>query len=144
MFTFHGWAVVRLKTSTSASLDERECDREVERKLSQDFRERFAGDDYCQWQLTPQNNLMFCGQHNHRDDRFLQIFRWLAHHAPGSYGLLYAWDPEGFEIEENGSIRYADNEYRVFRLCRGEIKEFDDSLLSPCYPTVEDGLEKAP
>lgn len=59
----------------------------------------------------------------------LGIFERVGQIAPGSYGLLYVRDDE--------SNQYP-NEFRVFRLARGQVTEHPDVLLSPVIPSVED------
>ena len=64
------------------------------------------------------------GQHNHSGSPYvIELFKWIGKVAPGSYGILYVYDAE----DEN-----YHNEFRVWRLCRGELKEYDDPFLS-CY-----------
>ena len=57
------------------------------------------------------------------------MFRWVAQELPESYGLLYVHDDEA-----DGQA----NEFRTWRLARGELREMDDPFLSPCIPTPED------
>jgi hypothetical protein len=58
----------------------------------------------------------------------IDLFKWIAAELPHSYGLLYAHDDEALGQE---------NEFRVWRLARGEIEERPDPFLSPYIPTVE-------
>jgi hypothetical protein len=60
----------------------------------------------------------------------LQLYRFIAEQAPGSYGLLYTWDDE--------DIEGYDNEFRVYVLARGNLQLKKDIYLSPCVPVVED------
>lgn len=59
----------------------------------------------------------------------LDLFRYIAHVAPGSYGLLYIWDDEDLAC---------DNEFRAYVLARGAFTERADPFLSPVVPTIED------
>lgn len=75
-------------------------------------------------------SMMVTGQFNHRRDAVLDVFRWLAEHGPGSCGLLFVRDdedPRGMEFCE----------WRVWRLARGKLREFEDLYLSPEFPTTE-------
>lgn len=49
--------------------------------------------------------------------------------AEGSYGLIYLYDDEAAGRE---------NQFQVFSLSRGSVKEFSDFYLSPIVPTIED------
>jgi len=48
---------------------------------------------------------------NHRNEQIVELFRWLAAHRPGSYGLLYVLDEE--------DKRDVEGSFRVWRLARG-------------------------
>lgn len=48
--------------------------------------------------------------------------------AEGSYGLIYLYD------EAEGR----ENQFQVFSLSKGSVKEFSDFYLSPIIPTIED------
>ena len=64
---------------------------------------------------------------NHRSESAIDFFRWLAEAESTAYGLLFVRDDESEH----------DNEFRVWRLARGELGEFSDPFLSPCIPTIE-------
>lgn len=72
---------------------------------------------------------------NHRSSlasNLIHIFQEVAQKAPGSYGLLYIWDDEDPEL---------NNQFQVGRLARGEFKFVSDHYLSPRIPTIEDPWE---
>ncbi|KAI9135575.1 Imm7 family immunity protein [Acaryochloris sp. CCMEE 5410] len=79
------------------------------------------------------DSVSVAGQHNHRADYIVDLFVWIAKNAPGAYGILYIRDDED-------SKRGADytNDFRVWKLCRGNLIETSDPFLSPCVPTIED------
>jgi hypothetical protein len=52
----------------------------------------------------------------------------VARELPDSYGLLYVRDDDHTEF---------DNEFRVWRMARGDFSERADPFLSPVIPTVE-------
>jgi immunity protein 7 of polymorphic toxin system len=60
----------------------------------------------------------------------LDVFRYIAQVAPGSYGLVYLRDDE----EDPGH----EQEFRVYVLARGELTEQADPFLTPFQPVVED------
>ena len=59
----------------------------------------------------------------------LELFYYVGEVAIGSYGLLYLYDDED---------PTKDNSFKVYRLCKGKVVEFDDQLLSPFNPTIEE------
>lgn len=71
------------------------------------------------------------GHTNHISDdvhEVFDLFKFIGQNAIGSYGLLY------FKNDEDAEIF---NEFKVWRLAKGELKEFKDMLLSPCDPIIE-------
>ena len=72
---------------------------------------------------------------NHRSpdvEAVIELFEEIAKRATGSYGLLYIWDDENINF---------DNEFRVGKLARGKFKFLQDPFLSPCIPTIENKYE---
>ncbi len=65
--------------------------------------------------------------HNRLSDRPYEFLEWIIKIAPGSFGLIYFLD-----------TRYSDNHYKVLRVAKGEITEFEDPFLSPQNPTIEE------
>jgi hypothetical protein len=136
MFEYHGWVSLR---ATVAVEDSPEADAHNEARLYaavEALRRRVAeiGDWYLvdvRW-MNGSPFLHLAGNPNHRGmlgDEILELFRYVARIAPGSYGLLYLWDDE--------DARY-DNEFRVFRVVRGTVTEHADPFLSPAVPVLED------
>lgn len=125
MFDYHGWAQLcnDPHNSSGPNLD----------KLLVELKERLRKYDgigvldYGQLNVTFQIWLHGCT--NHRQRWVFELFSFIAERAPGSYGLLYVWDDED---------REHDNEFRVWRMARGRVEEFADPFLSPCVPTFED------
>ncbi|MBR3462923.1 MAG: hypothetical protein IKH20_09630 [Clostridiales bacterium] len=71
---------------------------------------------------------------NHWDGRIqdiINLYNLVAEKAIGSYGLLYVYDDES---------KSDNNRFVIYKLARGKIEKSADSLLSPCIPTVEDGI----
>ncbi|MDE6568661.1 MAG: immunity 7 family protein [Lachnospiraceae bacterium] len=60
---------------------------------------------------------------------YLNFFSEIGKIAKGSYGLLY--------LRNDEDAIYC-NEFQIWRLSRGEVRRFDDKILSPFVPTVED------
>ncbi len=128
-FEFHGWATIRYHThDTNFDLQD-ECWAKVENHISflpvpeMVQLRRYNGCD----------SLHIAGQHNHRSEYVIELFKWIGQVAPGSYGILYILDLEDDKHE---------NEFRVWKLSRGLLTENEDPFLSPYVPTVEDEYDK--
>ncbi|GAA1630931.1 Imm7 family immunity protein [Nonomuraea maheshkhaliensis] len=129
VFEYHGWLTIR----ETAGLDDDPASlrRQVE-KVGECLAEL---GDYGLVDLRWMNGVPFIhvgGNPNHRGTwgpAIITLFSRVGRIAPGSYGLLHVWD------DESGPH---SNEFRVFRLARGEVTEHADALLSPAIPTLED------
>lgn len=129
MLELHGWVTIRETYKVSDNEEEnidiiiQKLKREVE-KLS--------------W-FKPQINALngswfleftlFSNRKNPQTQEVFKLYKRIGELAEGSYGLIYLYDDED---ERKG------NEFQVFSLSRGTVKEFSDSYLSPVIPTVED------
>jgi hypothetical protein len=129
VFEYHGWVTIR--ESPGAEEDE-----DALRELVEGVRGRVAelGSPYLadvRW-MNGSAFLHLGGSPNHREthgDQVIGLLRDVGRRAPGSYGLLYVHDDEDDRL---------GNEFRVFRLVRGQVTEHADRLLSPVVPVVED------
>jgi Immunity protein 7 len=126
VFDYHGWAVVR---DDPYETDDGRLHATIER-----FRRRIGefNDGSGVTDVRGVNgafHVWFAGNPNHRHECVFDLFPWLAEHAPGSFGLLYAWDDEDPEF---------NNAYQVWCLRRGKTERHLDPFLSPCIPQVED------
>lgn len=77
--------------------------------------------------------LHVAGITNHKSQDVTEVFeiiKSIAARALGTYGLLYMKDDE----DQVGK----DNEFTVYKVCRGKIEEAPDKLLSPCNPVIMD------
>ncbi len=72
---------------------------------------------------------LYSNHWNEECDEMLKIYRIIADKAEGSYGLLYVYNDEDREFY---------NEFIIYRLVRGKIEIFNDKLLSPFVPIIED------
>ncbi|MEU7861826.1 Imm7 family immunity protein [Nonomuraea sp. NPDC049141] len=126
---YHGWVTIRETAGVEDDYDSL-LERQVE-----EIRAYLAQiPDYglidLRW-LNGIPSLHVAGHPNHDSgwaDTLLDLFQRIGRLAPGSYGLLHLWDDEGTH----------PNEFRVYRLVRGQLSEHTDSLLSPAIPTLED------
>ncbi len=137
MFEFHGWATIRVP-DTGFNPDRRhELEKIAVERLRQAIRE--ADDKFSLFDVrTTGNELIVLYAHglcNHRYTKVVELFSWVAAELPESYGLLYVHDDEA-----NGQ----ENEFRAWRLARGELREMTDPFLSPCIPTLEDPWREEP
>ena len=131
MFEFHGWATIHADDSddpTLAELEDRE--RHLTDKIQDAIREVAAPNrSFHLDRLNGTAHLLFCGDHNHRDDAVIGFFERLAEIAPYSYGKLHVRDDE--------DSRSFENAMREWTLARGQVTESTDERMSPCIPTLE-------
>lgn len=128
MFEFHGWACIRHHAHDTDLALQDACVRECEARL-----EGLDIDHLARIQrYNGVDSLVISGRHNHRQSYVIELFQWIADHAPGSYGLLYVHDDED---ARGGSHSL---EFRVWRLARGALEARPDPFLSPVTPTLED------
>lgn len=129
MFEYHGWIAIH----KSAGDDEDEAALHdivgrIRRRL-EELNSPYLTD--LRW-MNGVPYLHLAGFPNHRakhGDQIIALFTEVGRTAPGSYGLLYTLD--------NEDPRH-NNEFRIFRMARGQVSEHPDTLLSPSAPTIED------
>lgn len=137
MFEFHGWATIRVP-DPDLDVDHR---HELERVAVERLREaiRAADDQFSLFDVRMTGNELIVlyahGLRNHRYKKVVELFRWVAKELPESYGLLYVHDDE---------VEGRENEFRTWRLARGELREMSDPFLSPRIPTLEDAWHGEP
>ena len=76
------------------------------------------------------NFSIFSNRKNSETEEAFALFQKIAEIAEGSYGLIYLYDDE----DNTGK----ENQFQVFVLARGIVKETNDIFLSPIIPTIED------
>ena len=72
---------------------------------------------------------IFSNRKNLQTEEVFKLYTRIGELAEGSYGLIYLHDDED---EERA------NQFQVFSLSKGSVKEFSDFYLSPIIPTIED------
>lgn len=72
---------------------------------------------------------LFANRKNPQTQEVFELYKKIGKMAEGSYGLIYLYDDE-----DEGK----ENEFQVFSLSKGIVKEFRDSYLSPIIPIIED------
>ena len=73
---------------------------------------------------------LYCNRKNDEVAEIFELYKTVGRVADGSYGLIYLYDDEDMGEREN--------QFQVFVLARGEVKQQTDSFLSPVIPTIED------
>ncbi|QRP45920.1 immunity 7 family protein [Amycolatopsis sp. FDAARGOS 1241] len=132
MYEYHGWVTIAATASgdDDANLLERLVDR-VHRAV-RDARTLDLVD--LRWSAgMPMLHLGGLDKHGGAiAPELIETFTRVGELAPGSYGLLYVWDDQDPDH---------DNEFRVFRMARGLVSEHSDTQLTPVAPTVLDVYE---
>jgi len=72
---------------------------------------------------------IFCNRRNPEIEEVFRLYKRIGEIAEGSYGLIYLYNDE-----EKGK----ENQFQVFSLSKGIVKESFDSFLSPIIPTIEE------
>ena len=72
---------------------------------------------------------IFANRNNPQIEEVFKLYTRIGELAEGSYGLIYLYDDE---------VEGRDNQFLVFALSKGSVKEFSDFYLSPIIPTIED------
>lgn len=130
MFQFHGWIKIVADGWDPEILASTLFQEMTVTRLNEIIGKHSDAFSIFEARVTGNNMVMVLvhGLRNHRSEEVFRLFTEIGEKFPKSYGLLYAQDDE--------SENY--NEFRVFRLARGELKEFADPFLSPCIPGIED------
>ena len=131
MFEYHGWVTIQATASgdDDAALLERLVDR-VHRAI------RDAADfDLVDLRWSAGMPMLHFGgfdKHGAQAADLLTLFTRAGELAPGSYGLMHTWDDQDTEN---------DNNFRVYRMARGQVTEREDAHLTPVAPTILDTYE---
>lgn len=127
MVEIHGWITIR---ETYEVTDE----ENIEMIINQ-VNIEIEKLNYCKPQIKRINGECFveflsCTNHMSSDAKeLLSFFGIVGKVAKGSYGLLYIHNDED---EDNYNF------FMVYRLARGKVEIYQDDLLSPIVPTIED------
>lgn len=131
MFEYHGWVTIRDATGDGDEHRLQEAADLVRRRLAS------AGKSIGFVDFRWENGVPMLhvgGLPNHfgrQGQEVIELFKYVATVAPGSYGLLFTYDDEDPDARRTGT-------FRVLRLARGEVSEHVDPFLSPVVPTIED------
>lgn len=130
MTEYHCWVRIRYNAhDTDLDLQDK-CVSVCLRYLAS---HRYLGDE--KYKIVKYNGIetfLASGLHNHNDGYIIEVFKWLGHNAPGSYGLLYYQDDETKEMEDS---------FKVLIMKKGMVTEMADPFLSPRIPTIENDTD---
>lgn len=127
MVEMHGWLTIR-DTYKVTDIDNTE---KIIKILNQEFKALNYFNPKIEW-MNGECYLQISLYSNHWSEdceEILKLYRIIGDKAEGSYGLLYVHNDENIEYS---------NEFITYRLVRGRVELFNDTLLSPYIPTIED------
>lgn len=130
MVELHGWITIR-ETYSAFFKEEEKIDLLVAR-----IKDEINRLSWFKPEIKAQNGewfLEFTLFSNRINPQVLEVFEfctWIGKVADGSYGLIYLYNDE--------DINGKENQFQVFSLTRGVVKENNDPFLSPIIPTIED------
>ena len=131
MFEYHGW-ITFVYSPYDVENEEEKLDEVI--SYARNFIEQVLNKNHIAELKVINAEYMasFAGFANHRSpdvEAVIEFFEEIGKKAPGSYGLLYVWDDE---------VPDFDDEFQVGRLVRGNFEFVKDHYLSPRIPTLED------
>ncbi len=151
MLFAHGWAIIQSSREIYTNAkpgDLDEIDEKLainDKKLHNDFKVWISEnkDQYLVYSFHEYLNhcngfLQFTIARNHRSSCIWDLINWLASSSSGTYGITYVHDDEdiiGLNQYGRGKNDYS-NEFRVWRVLKGEVMELEDKFLSPIVPTI--------
>ncbi len=139
MFEYYAWANILIYTNVPDELSVQKFRKEEQRVLSI-IKEEISRINYegriLQIDVKNGHFILWASSFsNHRNqdvDEMFALFNIIKTIAPGSYGLIYTRDIDDPII---------GNEFKVWKLAKGELEEMNDPFLSPCIPVIEDEEE---
>lgn len=128
MVELHSWITIRKTYEVCEDEDDVE-------KVIENLKQIIRGLKYIEIPVKVKNGeyyIEFSIYTNHFSadvEEHLDFFAEIGKIAKGSYGLLYLHNDED-------AMHY--NEFQIWRLSRGKIRKYEDKILSPFVPVVED------
>lgn len=130
MIELHGWVTIR-EMYEAVFEEENRIDLLVDKiRKAIDRLSWFKPEIHAQNGEYFINFSYFSNRMNPQTQEIFDLFGTIGEIAKGSYGLIYLYNDE----DSNGR----ENEFQVFSLNRGIVKEGADPFLSPIIPTLED------
>lgn len=130
MVELHGWVTIR--ETYRAILEEEEKIEILVTRIKDEINKL----SWFKPEIKAQNGewfIEFTLFSNRINPQILEVFEFykqIGKLADGSYGLIYLYNDEDLNGKEN--------QFQVFSLVRGVIKENPDPFLSPIIPVIED------
>ena len=124
----HGWVTIRETYKVTFEEDK-------ENTFIDNIKKEIENLSYFKPQIKALNGewflefTLFANRKNPETEEVFQLYNRIGELAEGSYGLIYLYDDE---------VKGKGNQFQVFSLSKGSIKEFSDSYLSPVIPTIEE------
>ena len=128
MIELHGWVTIR--ETYKVTLEE-----DNDNTFIENIKKEIENLSYFKPQIKALNGewflefTLFANRKNPETEEVFQLYNRIGELAEGSYGLIYLYDDEA---------KGKENQFQVFSLSKGSIKEFSDSYLSPVIPTIEE------
>lgn len=128
MIELHGWVTIRETYKVS-------CEEDNEDIIIHKIKKEIENLSWFKPQIKVLNGewflefTIFANRKNPQTEEVFKLYTQIGELAEGSYGLIYLYDDEAEGKE---------NQFQVFSLSKGSVKEFSDSYLSPIVPTIED------
>ena len=130
MVELHGWITIR--ETCRANFEEEE---KIDILLAR-IKDEIDSLSWFKPEIKAQNGewfiefTLFSNRINPQVLEVFEFYKQISKLTDGSYGLIYLYNDE----DMNGK----ENQFQVFSLARGVIKENPDPFLSPIIPTIED------
>lgn len=130
MIELHGWITIR--ATYKANFDEEENVDLLVKKIQNEIKKL----SWFKSEVKAQNGewfmefSLYTNRMNLQTLEVFELYQNIGKIAEGSYGLIYLYNDE----DSNGK----ENQFQVFSLARGIVKENLDPFLSPIIPTIED------
>lgn len=130
MIELHGWITIR--ATYKANFDEEENVDLLVKKIQNEIKKL----SWFKSEVKAQNGewfmefSLYTNRMNLQTLEVFELYQNIGKIAEGSYGLIYLYNDE----DSNGK----ENQFQVFSLARGIVKENLDPFLSPIIPIIED------
>lgn len=128
MVELHGWITIRESYKVTINEDN-------EKFFIENIKKEIENLSWFKPQIKSLNGewflefTIFANRKNPQTEEVFKFYNRVGRLAQGSYGLIYLYDDEDIGKE---------NQFQVFSLSKGNIKEFSDPFLSPIIPIIED------
>jgi len=112
MIVHSGWTVIREAYSESGE-DEKSLDDIIKRIKGRIGQLEALNEFYDLRSLNGEYHLTIKANQNHRDEKIIEFFKWIADISVGSFGLLYVLDDEDVKRNNENKFKVWENEKRT-------------------------------